>query len=358
MKTYNFEKNNAKKQTGIELLRVLAMLCIIMFHYTDHGTIDMTKVPLSFNWMVLALFRMGGGIGNCIFVLITGYLLYNKSFTLKRIIKLWMEVWCYSVGIGTICYLTGITSFSIKGLIKMVMPVTFNQYWYMSTYVILYFLMPFINTLIIYLNKKQHIYLICVSMFFFSFMPTFTKQIWISGANNLLIFIVLYLTGAYIEKYGIKGFSQTINIFIVFFSGVLIWISEIVLKKMGANPFYFSWGMNKFPIIFMAIFLFFIFVYWNPKLPNIVLSMASSVFGVYLLHIGKLHVWIFGEIFDNSKTFYNWYMIIQLLAATFSIFIISVVIDKLRYSCIERPLMKKLDRFIEKRDSYLKTFLP
>lgn len=62
MKTYNFEKNNAKKQTGIELLRVLAMLCIIMFHYTDHGTIDMTKVPLSFNWMVLALFRMGGGV--------------------------------------------------------------------------------------------------------------------------------------------------------------------------------------------------------------------------------------------------------------------------------------------------------
>lgn len=47
---------------------------------------------------------MGRDIGNCIFVLITGYLLYNKKFTLKRIIKLWLDVWSYSIGIGIICY--------------------------------------------------------------------------------------------------------------------------------------------------------------------------------------------------------------------------------------------------------------
>lgn len=240
----------------------------------------------------------------------------------------------------------------------MFMPVVFNEYWYMSTYVILYFLMPFINKMMTCLNKKQHIYLMILLLFFFSFLPTFTKQVWISGANNLLIFIALYITGACIEKYKIEVFSRKINILFAVFSGVLIWVSEIVLRKFNLNPFYFSWKMDKFSIIFMSVFLFFIFINWNPKLPKIILNAASSVFGVYLFHIGRLNVWIFGEFFDNSLTFYNWYMIIQLLAAVFLIFIFSVFIDKVRILYIEQPLMKKLNRLIEKGDNYLNTFLP
>lgn len=92
--------------------------------------------------------------------------------------------------------------------------------------------LPFINILMIFLNKKQHIYLILVTMFFFSFMPTFTKQIWIFGANNLPVFLILYIIGAYIRKYTIKGFSQKVNILITVFLVILIWISEIILKKL------------------------------------------------------------------------------------------------------------------------------
>lgn len=49
-----------KKETWIELLRVLCMLWIIAFHFADHGTIDMEQCELSFNWSLLALARVGG----------------------------------------------------------------------------------------------------------------------------------------------------------------------------------------------------------------------------------------------------------------------------------------------------------
>lgn len=116
--------------------------------------------------------------------------------------------------------------------------------------------------------------------------------------------------------------------------------------------------MNKFSVVFVAVFLFLIFINWNLRLPKVILRAASSVFGVYLIHIGRLHVWIFGKVFDNSMVFYNHYMIVQLCTALFFIFIISVIIDKIRYLCIEQPLMKKLNGLIEKGDNYLKEFLP
>ena len=115
------------------------MIWIIMFHYSDHGTLDMGTADVNLNWVILALACIGGGLGNCVYVIISGYMLVDKKFTVKRIIKLWLEVWFYSVTIGFICYATGITEFSLRGVVRMLFPVVFNEYWYMSAYTILFF---------------------------------------------------------------------------------------------------------------------------------------------------------------------------------------------------------------------------
>lgn len=57
MKNIILQTKVQEKQTGIELLRIIAMLWIIMFHYVDHGMIDMTKAPLFVNWIILAFAR-------------------------------------------------------------------------------------------------------------------------------------------------------------------------------------------------------------------------------------------------------------------------------------------------------------
>lgn len=61
MQNIILQTKTQNKQTGIELLRIIAMLWIIMFHYADHGIIDMIKVPISVNWIILAFARLGGG---------------------------------------------------------------------------------------------------------------------------------------------------------------------------------------------------------------------------------------------------------------------------------------------------------
>lgn len=86
-------EKSKKRNLNIEILRIIAMLWIIAFHYVEYGEVNMYTEPLSLNWRVMALAKFGGGVGNCIFVLISGYLLHDKKFKLSRIIILWAEIW-------------------------------------------------------------------------------------------------------------------------------------------------------------------------------------------------------------------------------------------------------------------------
>ena len=59
-----------ERLSNFELLRILAMFAIILFHYSDHGCYDMTPFNSdNDNFIFQSLFRFGGGWGNCIFYL-------------------------------------------------------------------------------------------------------------------------------------------------------------------------------------------------------------------------------------------------------------------------------------------------
>lgn len=79
-----------KRQSNIELLRILAILCIISFHYvykSGYVLNDLSLKSLTINscWFL-------GEFGVNLFILITGYFLINSKFSFKKLIKLILEV--------------------------------------------------------------------------------------------------------------------------------------------------------------------------------------------------------------------------------------------------------------------------
>ena len=58
---------------------------------------------MTFNWFILAESRIWGGICNCSFMIISGYFLSDRNhFSWQKIIKLYCEVWFYSVISGIV----------------------------------------------------------------------------------------------------------------------------------------------------------------------------------------------------------------------------------------------------------------
>ncbi len=348
---------------GLDLYKILCMFFVIAFHFSDHGnTIVSCSQDVTFSWCILAFSRVFGAICNCAFMLISGYFLYQKKFNIRNIFKLWSQVWFYSVVIGIVCYVIGTEPISIRSVIAMVFPFLFNQYWFFSTYIVVYLFFPYLNKLINSLTRKQHQGIIVIGIMIFSLLYTLTDASWIVGSNSIAIFFVLYFVGAYINKYEIC-ISKRIIILLSFFFMVVefasVFFMRIVYRYTGFDSFaYLVWGTEKILPIFTSIVLFFLFKQVQIKHIKLVSFFSASVFGVYLFHIGRLNIYLFKGLFDNSIT-YNTHMLLpQIIIAMCSIFIAGIIFDKIRIYIFEIPIIKLLDLPLEKINKRIQRYYP
>ena len=178
------------RNLGIELFRIVCMLLIIAFHMSDHGVISInSSMPITGNWLTLALARLGGAIGNCAFVIIGGYLLCMKEFDSRRVIKLWLQTLFYSIICGLIAFKIGVIDVSVKSIIMMLLPITYNEYWFISSYLILMLLVPFLNPLLKGMSRNKHRAFIGLGLLVFSIIPTIHE---IPGWILIIIYCYLY----------------------------------------------------------------------------------------------------------------------------------------------------------------------
>lgn len=71
------EKHNHVRQTNIEILRIIAIFMIIVFHYVLH---DEWKFETgTINQMIIETFLILGELGVNLFMLITGYFMIERE---------------------------------------------------------------------------------------------------------------------------------------------------------------------------------------------------------------------------------------------------------------------------------------
>lgn len=342
-----------QRNAGIEIMRIVAMLWIIAFHFTDHGTVLFDKVEtISLNWWFLAIGRMGGGVGNCLFVLISGYLLFEKDFKLRRVLKLWLEVLFYSIVCGLFSIYLSTDSFSFDTMRRILTPISSNEYWFMTTYVLLMLLSPFIQRMLNTLSEKEFQRFIFLSFLLFSLLPTlgcifpriFDYERFLVDQNRLFIFIVLYSIGAYIKVYGVP-FSKKVMVRIGMITFSVIYISFYVIHNINLggelryDPSSLAWGLEKAPVVLLAVAVFSYIIMLPIKMHRIIAFFSSSVFAVYLLHIGRLRTLLF-KVFDDGVIFQTYYFVIWYVLSVVVIFVGAVLIDKLRVFVVERLVQR------------------
>lgn len=349
------EGQKIERNYGLDLFKIFCMIFIIGYHFSEYGNVNINcSMPLTFGWNVLAIPRAIGGNFDCGFMLISGYFLYKSKFKAKTVFRLWLQVWFYSIVFGTVCYFLG-TSFSMSNLITMLFPVTFNQYWYFSTYIVIYLFFPFFNKLIDSLNKEQHGWFVILGLVLTSVIPTLTRANWLIGTNSITLFVFLYFVGAYINKYKISVSKNKISMAVVIallLEIVSVYAMRKVYELTGVDNFtYFVWGTQKTLTVATSVLLFLFFKDLKVKPSKLITFVSSSVFGVYLFHMSRLNTYIFPVIFDDSKTYDTFLILPQLIVAIVAIFIVGILIDRIRMIVFEKPVLKLLSKPIASIDS-------
>ncbi len=324
------EESKAKtRESNIELYRIVLILLIIAHHYVvNSGLLDvMYENPLSLKSIIMFIIGAWGKIGINCFILITGYFTCQSGITLKKFLKLLLEVEFYKIVIYIIFLCTGIETFNIKSLVKTLFPIYLIAQNFIGCFLVFYLFIPFINVLIKNLNEKQHLLLIALLVFTYSILGNIPKITVVM--NYITLFFMIYLIGSYIRIYPKDIFSNKKIINILLCAVVLLCIFSIVFCLIIGNKinkqiaYYFVIDSNKLLAVITSVVMFLWFKNLRIKNSNLINRAASSTFGVLLIHANSdtMRNFLWNTVFKNVAVFRSTvyiyiYIYIYIYAAT------------------------------------------
>ncbi|MCI6272294.1 MAG: acyltransferase family protein [Erysipelotrichaceae bacterium] len=343
------------KMMNFELLRIISMFLIVVSHFSVHGKWENLYI-FDFNRLFLQFIRLGGGIGNILFFMITGYFLCEKSPQIefkgiKKIIYIILKTWLYNIIllIFTIFFFRNLLNWSL--IFRSFFPILFQLNWFASVYVFLILFSPFINRLFFSLNKNESKVLIII--LFISI-----AGISLTGQNiiydNLRWAILWYITGGYIKIFGIelktkKFFLINFVVLLISLIAVLYISSTNMISPIKIYSYYYEMQRFLFSIVAIEIFIYFEKIHINEH--KYISLISSSCFGIYLLHdnvftrdiIWKNILYISG--IENSML-----LILYSFFSSILVFCVCLLLDKLIRFLFEK-LLNDLSKWLYQKIS-------
>lgn len=166
MKTRNY---------GIDFLRMISMIMIVMLHTLGHGGILRSVSFLSVHYQIAWLLEVIAFGAVNTYAMISGFVSVDSHFKISNILILWLQVLFYGILINTVFFFLLPESRNTSGWIQALFPVTRKEYWYFTAYAGVFFLSPFINQMFRNLSEKQIKTLFCFTLVVFSVVPTISQ---------------------------------------------------------------------------------------------------------------------------------------------------------------------------------------
>ena len=268
-------KNIVEKKmrlSNFELLRIICILLIVAHHFSVHSNPITNET--NFNLYLHSALATGGKIAVNIFILISGYFMIDSNFKFKKLLKLIFQTLFYTILIYLGLCIFKYETFNISTLIQQFFPISNKLYWFMTSYILLYILSPFLNKLLKCCSKKEHIILLTLLLVlqtnFFDLNNPF-------NLGDLSWFITLYISSALVK---IHYNELRLNSYIISFY-ILSLVTMILLYAfLEVN----MWSINHILCYFISITTFIIFKNLKIKESKMINLVSSTTLGVYLLH--------------------------------------------------------------------------
>lgn len=254
------------------------------------------------------------------FFMISGYFLVKKSFSWTRVFTPWTHVLVYTIlCFAVVTFLpqdikdfTGNAKFFssnvllLQALAKVITPVFTSAYWFVTAYIAMLILSPYMNTLFEYLEERSILGLIAFCSFI-SLLMLYggVTNLW----NNIMYACLCYLIGGWIRTYAhahkpikpllLLGIMILTTLVMTLFNYAAASNNSVINDLLHWNA-YIKDGIWIGPVIIAACALYIVTRtsarYGNNIFSRMILTFAPSTFGIYLLHenlFGYRLVWGF-----------------------------------------------------------------
>jgi len=326
-----------QRQSNIELLRCVLMLMVVTIHFLGHNLLSAaepidTSNPHFYTANLLLCFCECAV--DC-FVLISGW--FSIKFTVSKLIMFLLPIAFYQFILSIVYHFADGSPLSINAF----------GYWFVRPYVALMIVSPLLNNGLKKIEKKHlAILLILLSIIFILPIQSLSGM----DGKNAFIFIYIYCLGYYLKNHFSNKYSKWMYLGMFVLAVMFNFAETVVLAKIGhykgtQTP---SYRYDNVLIIMQAVFLLLFFSKLDLK-NKIINSIAASSFFVYIIteniNIFSNPNYSIYKILDVRTWETEHYFILKILAASVTLFIIAIVIDKIRllfFSKFEKKLSEKL----------------
>lgn len=346
------------RDANFELLRIVAMFMIIIHHYLLFGGIWHNVVEGTRRYYIVNIIEFACIVCVNVYVMISGYYMIKSKTKFKKILKIELQLLTYSILMYLWVVYKGEKEFNIYHLIKNFFPFISSRYWFVTAYMGLYLLIPFINKLAEVLDRKQFIKgVIILGLLLCVFKTLFPRNQIFEGRDgySLIWFIFLYTFAGGIRLYYDKNFKK-IWCFLLYVAMIAIQVYlKVILKKdskFNIIQHYIGFNLSYNNIFIfiesVAIFFFFKSLHIKAKIVNILINyIAGLTLGVYLYHQNDDYAWKMWERINPYQYIENSKLYWMMLLTVCKIFVTGIIIEQFRVWIFKLfGLLKKI-KFIE-----------
>lgn len=343
-----------KRSSNLELYRIVCMIMIVAHHYVVNSGLTSIDAPLIVdpatpNSLYLWTMGMWGKTGINCFMMITGYFMCKSTITLKKFLKLLLQVYIYKIIIFVVFVFIGYESISILKLLKLAMPIWDINQNFTSCFIVFWLTIPFWNILIQNMTKKQHELVLGLLLCIYTFLGSIPK--FGISFNYVTWFGVIYLIASYTRLYPHPIFDKKklwfyLSILCILFA--IISMCVMVTFVGGQYALFFVSDANKFFAVSIAITTFLWFKNLKISYNSIINIIGGSTFGVLLIHANSdaMRQWLWKDTVDcvGHYTLPLGELILYSIGIVLSVFFTCVIIDRIRIKFLEEPFFKWFDK--------------
>ncbi len=348
MQMLNTVKIGGGRNSNLELYRIIVMLLIVAHHYVVNSGLwsVMAQAPHAAESIFLYLFGMWGKTGINCFVLITGYFMCQSTITVKKFLKLLLEVEFYKIVIYFIFILTGYEPFSIKGFLKAILPITQIASNFTGCFLAFYLCIPFLNILVKNMNRQTHQYLLCLLLGIYTLLATFLPV----SMNYVSWFCVLYFIASYIRLYGLFPAIKKSQWGLLALGAIALSILTVLIQLglSSSRPYRWVSDSNALLAVVTSISLFMYFKEIEIKQSRFINWVGGSTFGVLLIHANSdtMRQWLWCDTLNNVGWYGSDHVYLHAIGSVLLVFAVCITLDRLRILYVEKPVFKIIDRYL------------
>ena len=339
-----------KRQSGIELLRIIAMLMIIGYHAMTSTSMDdlywhqIDGVKFFYETVL----GSGGWIGNVCFFTISAWFIagsaqpsvrksLRRAWLLEREVLFWSLTLCMAFILLSRSGVYHAAGFGASDILQSLLPTATRQWWYVTSYMLFLIASPVLVRMLKSLDKGSHALLTCWLLVIWGVL-TLIPNIDLDYSHmstSVLMFMYWFVLISY-YRWHMRPFS-TRTCWAMVISGyamyLLYWTATNLLtmftgKLPAAQGFIILSSRMPTLLVGFGLFLLFERLRFSSRIVNYV---AASTFAVYLIHVYPASAMLLWHQWFPLKSLLGGKLpILHVVAVILTVFLACIVVDTVR----------------------------